>query len=808
MCNIAIVCASKQRDPQFSIVMVVQQAFAFREMLISFLIDTDRKADPLDANLRARARVEQVDVALRLVPFTILVSLSVVQVIVYLFWHPGNRGYLAGLEALVLPLAVVSLQQCWRWRSRPKPLEVAPSFVQKVVLAAQAYGLLLASIPVMLFAGADPNGRLLIASSIAGLIATGMSAAVLPRVAISYSGLIIIGSFIALATTGEPFYIYVAVLLFFYSIFICFTILHLSRLLTMRVIAQIELERQQEFTHLLLNEFEESASDWLWETDADLHLQHVSQRLIEVAGSSERQLMGLPLERLLLPPLAPPKSHSSTALWSCIAERRAFRNLHLQLDIAGERRTWCLSGKPTFNRAGVFSGYRGVGSDVTEKRRSEERLSYLALHDSLTDLPNRVLFHQLQEAARERLAQGERFAVLALDLDEFKSVNDTFGHAAGDKLLKSVAERLRSFEAAHVQLARLAGDEFAVLATGRSARDLHAVEALAGGIVETLASPFTIDGIRLSVSVSIGIAIAPQDGCQEIMRRADLALYRMKSEGRNGYRFYEAEMDERIEARRALTADLRGALDRDEFLLYFQPIVAAKECRVRGFEALLRWKHPVRGFVSPGEFIPLAEETGVIIPLGEWILREACRVAVGWPNDIRIAVNLSPRQFRHSDLPQLVRSALRTTGLDAPRLELEVTESVFLEATPAINATLVKLREMGVRLSLDDFGTGYSSLSYLRRIAFDKIKIDQSFVRDLPHERSAASIVRAIIDMATSLDMTITAEGVETDAQRICLLNQGCHEFQGYLFSKPLPAEQAGALARSRQLLPAAVRAA
>ncbi len=326
--------------------------------------------------------------------------------------------------------------------------------------------------------------------------------------------------------------------------------------------------------------------------------------------------------------------------------------------------------------------------------------------------------------------------------------------------------------------------------------------------MEALASPFTIDGIRLTVSVSIGIAIAPQDGCQEIMRRADLALYRMKSEGRNGYRFYEAEMDERIEARRALTADLRGALDRDEFVLYFQPIVAAKECRVRGFEALIRWKHPVRGFVSPGEFIPLAEETGVIIPLGEWILREACRIAAGWPGDVRIAVNLSPRQFRHSDLTQLVRSALRTSGLAAARLELEVTESVFLEATPAINATLSKLREMGVRLSLDDFGTGYSSLSYLRRIAFDKIKIDQSFVRDLPQERGAAAIVSAIIDMATSLDMTITAEGVETDAQRACLLEQGCHEFQGYLFSKPLPAEQAAALARSRQLLPAAVRAA
>ncbi|GJE07797.1 putative signaling protein [Methylobacterium jeotgali] len=235
-------------------------------------------------------------------------------------------------------------------------------------------------------------------------------------------------------------------------------------------------------------------------------------------------------------------------------------------------------------------------------------------------------------------------------------------------------------------------------------------------------------------------------------------------------------------------------------MLYFQPIVTAKEGRIRGFEALLRWRHPARGFVSPADFIPLAEETGVIIPLGEWIIREACRIAATWPGEVSVAVNLSPIQFRHSDLPLLVRSALRESGLAATRLELEITESVFLEATPAIHAMLTTLREMRVRLSLDDFGTGYSSLSYLRRIAFDKIKIDQSFVRDLPHERSGAAIVRAIVDLATGLDMTITAEGVETEAQRLCLLHQGCHEFQGYLFSKPVPALEAGILAAKRDL--------
>ncbi|MFD6318431.1 MULTISPECIES: putative bifunctional diguanylate cyclase/phosphodiesterase [Methylorubrum] len=751
--------------------------------------------------------MEQFDVALRLVPFTVLVSLSVVQVIVYLFWNPANRAYLGLLEAAILPLAIAVLQQCWQWRSRPKPRELTGTFIRRAVLAAYAYGCLLASIPIMLFVGADPDGRLLIAASCAGLIATGMSAAVLPPVAIGFSGLIIAGSFFGLAATGERFYIYVATLLVFYAAFICFTILHLSRLLKMRVVSQIDLERQQEFTNLLLNEFEENASDWLWETNAELRLQHVSPRLVEVARSSERQLLGLPLEQLLLPAVAAPDGHPSTVLWNCIAERRTFRNLILPLNIAGEQRTWELSGKPIFTNGTRFSGYRGVGSDVTEKRQSEERLSYLALHDTLTDLPNRVQFQQLLEAAREQAGASGRFAVLALDLDEFKNVNDTFGHAAGDGLLRAFAERLQRFASSDVHIARLAGDEFALLAKGSAARDRHTVALLASDIVAAVASPFTVNGIRVSIGVSIGIAMAPQDGCLEIMRRADLALYRTKGEGRNGYRFYEAEMDERIEARRALSTDLRGALDRNEFLLHFQPIVS-REGRVRGFEALVRWKHPKRGFVSPAEFIPLAEETGVIIPLGEWILQQACATAAGWPGDISIAVNLSPIQFRHSDLPLLVISALQESGLDASRLEIEITESVFLEATPAIKTALAKLRELGVRLSLDDFGTGYSSLSYLRRLAFDKIKIDQSFVRDLPHEQSGAAIVRAIIDLATSLKMTVIAEGVETEAQRRCLLSLGCHALQGYLFSRPVPADEANALVTGQGLRRQTIHAA
>jgi diguanylate cyclase (GGDEF)-like protein len=574
-------------------------------------------------------------------------------------------------------------------------------------------------------------------------------------------------------------------------------------LLVVRVIAQADLERQQELTNLLLNDFEENASDWLWETDAMLRLQHVSARFNKVAESPERVLQGLPLERLLAP--APSGATPPVAtLWRHIERRRPFRDILIPVQIGRNARYWSLSGKPIFDSAGVFAGYRGVGSDVTEKKQSEDRLSYLAMNDSLTELPNRSSFQQAFQAALARLPADERFAVFCLDLDEFKSVNDTFGHAVGDALLRKVATRLRKLADPNMLIARLAGDEFAVLIRGPILADRRQVEQFAHKIVERLSAPYYLEGARLTIGVSVGMAVAPDDGAAEIVRRADLALYRVKHGGKSGYRFYEAEMDERIDAARALTADLRRALDRKEFALVFQPQVSAVDGAIQGFEALIRWKHPMRGNIPPAEFIPVAEETGVIISLGEWILREACRLAAAWPSHLSLAVNLSPKQFRHSDVPGIVRVALAESGLAAERLELEVTESVFLEATPATRAMLVALRAMRVRLSLDDFGTGYSSLSYLRRISFDKLKIDQCFVRELPHEQGDLAIVRSIVELASTLGMIVAAEGVETEAQRACLQQNGCHQFQGYLFSKPVPADAVAALATHETLAPAA----
>lgn len=762
--------------------------------LAAFLIDLDPKDDRIALPLPDRVQVERVDVALRLAPLTAITALLVVQVIIALFWHGPYVPYLLALQAGSIVVALRTLESCWHWRSGGTPQPVGERFLKTMTGMSFLAGLLLASIPIVLFAQSDMQGRLVIAATCAGLIATGMCLATMPLASFAYVGPIVVGSFLALAMTGEPVNIYVALLLAFYALFIFTAMFHLRRLVTRRVLTQIELGRQQELTNLLLNDFEAHASDWLWETDAALRLQHVSPRLAEVVELPESVLHGLAFGRLF--GAADTLTESSArdenlrGLFEAMQARREFHGLQIRLSIAGEERWWSLSGKPIRDCDGGFTGYRGVGSDITVQRRSQERLSHLATHDPLTDLPNRVLFQQrLDDLSSRRPASA--FAVMCLDLDEFKSANDAFGHAVGDALLKEVARRLRGFAGAGTFVARLAGDEFMVL---HESGDRHQLERLARRLIGAVGRPYRIGEIHLGISVSIGIAIASQPDA-DFVRRADLALYRTKSEGRNGFSFYEAEMDERIEKQRALASDLRVALDRGEFRLVYQPQVDARSGAICGFEALLRWNHPERGDVPPSEFIPLAEETGVIMSLGRWVLREACRTATLWPDGIGIAVNLSPIQLRHSDVPDLVKDALLSTGLKPERLELEITESVLLDGGANVNTAIARLRELGVRLALDDFGTGYSSLAYLRRIAFDKLKIDRSFVTDLPGETVDLPIVRSIVTLAKALGMTVIAEGVERADQHACLVELGCDECQGYLFGRAMPAEEATALA-------------
>jgi diguanylate cyclase (GGDEF)-like protein len=434
-------------------------------------------------------------------------------------------------------------------------------------------------------------------------------------------------------------------------------------------------------------------------------------------------------------------------------------------------------------------GWVATFEDITEWQAAQEQISHMARHDALTNLPNRTLFREQLEKALRLAKRSDQLAVLCLDLDHFKDINDSLGHPVGDVLLKEVAQRLGECITEHDTVARLGGDEFAIVQFCSDC-DPSAVASLASHVVEKVSAPYEIAGHQLVVGVSIGISLAPEDGKNpdELLKKADLALYRAKEDGRGTYRFFETGMDARAQARRLLELDLRAALHRDEFEVYYQPIRDVAKDVVVSFEALARWNHSLRGMISPANFIPLAEETGLIVPIGEWVLRQACMDAAGWSQDVGVAVNLSPVQFKNPSLVSTVKEALRASGLPAHRLELEITESVLLQNSEATLSVLHELRGFGVRISLDDFGTGYSSLSYLRSFPFDKIKIDRSFVTELATRDDSMAIVRAVTSLGKSLGIVTTAEGVETDAQFELLRREGCTQAQGYLFSRPRPA--------------------
>jgi diguanylate cyclase (GGDEF)-like protein len=466
-----------------------------------------------------------------------------------------------------------------------------------------------------------------------------------------------------------------------------------------------------------------------------------------------------------------------------------------RVDELADGRLICVTRQPM-----PGGGWVATHQDVTEQRRSEAKITHMAHHDALTDLPNRVLLRKRLELALSITRRGGAdLAVLMLDLDRFKEVNDTLGHPTGDALLQAVAARLLGCVRETAMVARLGGDEFAVIECVEN--PLVEAVSLAERIKAALCEPFDLGDHRVTVGTSIGIAVAPRDGTDsdEILKKADLALYSAKNGGRGSFRFFEPELDELMHARRNLERDMRSALANDEFELRYQPIVNFKSGKIGGFEALLRWHHPQRGWVMPGDFIPLAEETGLIVPIGEWVLRTACAEAAKWPSHLKIAINLSPAQFRSKDLVRVIVSALASSGISPPRLELEVTETAIMHDSEAVFAALGQLHELGVRVALDDFGTGYSSLSFLQKFSFDKIKIDRSFVSELtsPQEESRV-IARAVVRFAVSLGKTTTAEGVETQEQWDILRGEACVESQGYYFSPPVTSAEVAKMVRSR----------
>jgi diguanylate cyclase (GGDEF)-like protein/PAS domain S-box-containing protein len=520
--------------------------------------------------------------------------------------------------------------------------------------------------------------------------------------------------------------------------------------------------------------------------DAEQKLIVCNQRYAEIYGVSEEHTHpGTPLEAILEHRLqvaadARGGEHMTVERLAAIRAGKPW----FEINEFGDGRIIAMSYHPLSNGGSV-----AIHEDVTERRKAEQRIAHMAHHDALTDLPNRVHFREEMTEALNNVADGDKVAVLYIDLDHFKDVNDTFGHPIGDVLLRQVSQRLRACVRPTDAVARLGGDEFAVIQT--AGNQPVSATAMANRIIKELAMPFDLDGHQALIGASIGISVAPDDGddADGLLKKADMALYRSKEDGRGIYSFFEPEMDARMQRRRALELDLRKALALDQFEVHYQPLLNLENNEISGFEALVRWRHPERGMVQPNDFIPLAEETGLIGPIGNWVLNQACSDALKWPDHVKIAVNLSPVQFNKTLVLDVI-SALSKSGLAPNRLELEITETVLMQDTDSTIAMLNQLRDLGVRIAMDDFGTGYSSLGYLRKFPFDKIKIDRSFIKDMDGKADSMAIVRAVTGLGATLGMSTTAEGVETVEQLRQLRLEGCTEVQGFLISKARPASE------------------
>jgi len=560
-------------------------------------------------------------------------------------------------------------------------------------------------------------------------------------------------------------------------------------------VAEAGMLEKAEVVSLLLREFEEGEADWLWQVDTSRRIRSVSPRFAFALGLDPEDIEGKPFIQMIAGPAWESGQFPSSLhdLAERLKRRENFSNLLVRVTIKGRQRWWELSGTPKLDEHGIYEGFRGVGSDVTEQRDSADKIARLARYDTLTGLPNRLMLTEAMGDAMHYAEQWRsRCAFLMIDLDRFKSVNDTLGHLVGDQLLARVSGRLKGLMTENELCGRLGGDEFAIVI--RDASDLNRVEQVAKSVIERLSEPYEVDHHTLYVGASVGSAIGPRDGStvETLMRNADLALYRSKDAGGGKHFTYEPALHAHAEERRQLEFSLRRALERNELLLHYQPVVTADSEEVVSFEALLRWQSAEHGSVSPAKFIPLAEDTRLIIPIGEWVLREACREAKRWPGHVKVAVNVSGEQLLDPQFAATVVSALAVTELPARRLEIEVTESIFLRDASAARSTLEQIMALGCSIALDDFGTGYSSLGYLRKLRFSTIKVDRSFVQGAAQSNpESLAIIRAVVAMADSLGVTTTAEGVETEAELRMVKSLGCNKIQGYYFGRPMPAADA-----------------
>lgn len=694
---------------------------------------------------------------------------------------------------MLVAVALYTLSSWWRTRSRAPRERASVRGTARAVLYAAILSGLWAMLDVVAYHTADETQRMVLIALTVGMAGGGgFALATIPPASIIFCSTVAVGAAIALSRDPSIVGAYLFVLYLVFAAIIVRSSLAVCSSLTERVRAKLAADEQRDVINLLLNDFEENAADWLWGADRNLGLERASARFYDKIQMPEDMVIGKPITNIIpFSPVGIDGLDCRENFRSCLEARQSFRDQDICVELGGELAIWSLTAKAIFDRNGNFEGYRGVGRDVTASRESRLRIEHMARHDPLTDVGNRVLLSEdFARAVSRHERFGDPFSVLLLDLDRFKQINDNFGHTGGDELLRTVASILSQLRGESDTLARIGGDEFAILHV--SGDDPQSAATLAARINDKLQKPISLRCGSAQVGVSIGIACAPIDGTDpdQLMRNADLALYRAKRDGRNRYRFFDGSLDSAARRRSMIEQELAIAVAEESLSINFQPLVDAQTRTVVCAEALLRWNHPTLGAISPGEFIPIAEESGQIGAIGSWVLRKACQHAVNWPEHIRIAVNLSSRQFLSPGLLPLVESALKQNALPAHRLELEVTESLLMEMTIGVEETLASLSKLGLRIALDDFGTGFSSLSYLRRYHFDKLKIDQSFISDLETNPDSRAIVEAVIKLARDLRMSVAAEGVETKGQFELLRHLSCGEIQGFLAGRPMPPEQ------------------
>ena len=745
-------------------------------------------ADRLKPSMRSQLLFEQVQAIVQMTPVTSAGAFAISLLLMAVSrGHPVFPSIVVWSAALYAAL-LVAMRGWLRTRREVQSEPPSPQAIRSAFLNAAFMGTIWGLLPMLTLPGDDPLLMVTTGIALAGVLcASGFALLILPQAALAFSVPLLAGSFITIAGLDNPRDGFVLItLLLLYALVMAFVCVRYARNLVHRLVSESKIREQKDIISLLLKEFEENSSDWLWELDRNGCFQRVSDRFSAASDVAKEQLVGLGFHDFLRS-MSQENEPILEELRRDIEERATFSGVALPVAVAGIERHWRLTGKPTFDEFGTYTGYIGTASDVTAEKNSERRINYLAHNDALTGLLNRAKFTEHLKQSIARLERyGSPFVVLYLDLDQFKAVNDSRGHLIGDRLLVHVSKRIKSQLREADIAARLGGDEFAIILNNSYHADETA--ALAHRLVETVGRPYEFDDDIVSIGVSIGIAIAPINGTRpdQILRNADLALYRAKAEGRGTWRFFEAQMDSDVRERRVLELELRQALKEGEFVLHYQPLVSAEDNKASGFEALVRWNHPVRGIVPPAEFIPIAEQTGLIRQIGDWTIREACHAAARWPEDLLVAVNLSAKHFRLSDITAVVREALETSRLPPHRLELEITESLLIERPDDVVDTLGELKALGVTIAMDDFGTGYSSLSHLLKFPFDKIKIDRSFVTASPEDLIARDVLRSIASLGKTLKIMIAAEGVETQEQVDFLRDIACGELQGFYFAKPL----------------------